>query len=378
MSNSAVVDHSRDPDRKLQLVKSVPFFTIHALAVIGVVLLGWSWSGFALAIGLYYLRMFGVTAGYHRYFSHRTFKTSRVMQFLLAWLAMSSSQKGVLWWASHHRHHHKHSDEPVDVHSVLQDGFFWSHVGWILSSKWEATDESKVKDLTKFPELRWLDRWFLLPPTVLGVGLFLIGGWWALVWGLFVSTTLLWHGTFTINSLTHMWGNRRYKTTDNSRNSFILAIVTMGEGWHNNHHYYQGSVNQGFFWWELDVTYRVRVEETAAGEQTTDVTKVIAGAEHAFGVPAYEALLQKTVPQVDRNDGMIDAEPVVVEMANKQMAATRTEYKVMINGKPATMSVFENKALGDMGGEIATADGKLIYRARIVEMGSAPIGTASR
>ncbi len=255
--DSALTVRSHDADRKLQLAKSVPFFAIHALAVAGVLWLGWSWKGFALAVALYFIRMFGVTGGYHRYFSHRTFKTSRVMQFLLAVLAMSSSQKGVLWWAAHHRHHHKHSDEPVDVHSVLQDGFLWSHVGWILSSKWEATDLSKVKDLAKYPELRWLDRWFLLPPIALGVGLFLIGGPWALVWGLFVSTTFLWHGTFTINSLTHVWGNRRYQTTDNSRNNLFLALITMGEGWHNNHHYYQRSVKQGFFWWEIDVTYYV-------------------------------------------------------------------------------------------------------------------------
>mgnify|MGYP000040503286 CR=1 FL=1 len=256
MSDLAVPADDKS-DHKLQMAKSIPFFAIHALAVAGVIWLGWSWSGFALAIGLYYLRMFGVTAGYHRYFSHRTFKTSRVMQFLFACLAMSSSQKGVLWWAAHHRHHHKHSDEPVDVHSALQDGFWWSHVGWILSAKWDATDESKVKDLAKYPELRWLDKWFLLPPTALGLGLFLIGGWWALVWGLFVSTSLLWHGTFTINSLTHLWGSRRYKTADNSRNNLILAIITMGEGWHNNHHYYQSSVKQGFFWYEVDASYYI-------------------------------------------------------------------------------------------------------------------------
>lgn len=247
----------RTSSERVVASKSVPFVAVHALAIGGVIWLGWSWSGFALALALYYLRMFGVTAGYHRYFSHRTFKTSRVFQFVLAFLAQSSAQKGVLWWAAHHRHHHKHSDQEGDIHSVLRDGFWWSHVGWILSSAYDATDNDKIKDLVKYPELRWLDRWHLVPPVALGITLYLIGGPWALVWGMFVSTTLLWHGTFTINSLTHVFGSRRYATTDNSRNSFILSLVTMGEGWHNNHHYYQRATNQGFFWWEIDPTYYV-------------------------------------------------------------------------------------------------------------------------
>jgi stearoyl-CoA desaturase (delta-9 desaturase) len=177
------------------------------------------------------------------------------MQLLLALGAMTSSQKGVLWWSGHHRTHHKFSDQPEDVHSALRDGFLWSHVGWILSYKYAATDSARVKDLAKYPELVWLDRWWWVPPTALAVGLYLVGGPFALVWGFFVSTTLLWHGTFTINSLTHMFGRRRYSTTDNSRNSAILAAITLGEGWHNNHHYYQRSTRQGFFWWEVDPTY---------------------------------------------------------------------------------------------------------------------------
>jgi stearoyl-CoA desaturase (delta-9 desaturase) len=154
--------------------------------------------------------------------------------------------------------HHKYSDKPGDVHSVLLDGFLWSHVGWILSKKYLSTDVDKVKDLLRFPELRWLDRHWYVPPVALAVVLVVVGGGWALVWGFFVSTTLLWHGTFTINSLTHMFGRRRYlHTGDNSRNSLILALVTLGEGWHNNHHYYQRAANQGFYWWEIDITYYV-------------------------------------------------------------------------------------------------------------------------
>jgi len=246
-----------EPEKRVSWAKSIPFILMHVAAVVGVVLLGWSWKGFALAVGLYYVRMFGVTAGYHRYFAHRSFRTSRPMQFFFALLATTSAQKGVLWWAAHHRVHHKLSDKPGDVHSVLLDGFWWSHVGWIMSDRYEKTESDKVRDLEKFPELVWLDRWHLVPPTVLGFSLFFVGGWHAVVWGLLVSTMMLWHGTFTINSLSHVFGRRRYVTTDNSRNSLILALITMGEGWHNNHHYYQRSVRQGFYWWEIDLTFYV-------------------------------------------------------------------------------------------------------------------------
>ncbi len=250
-------EQERPAERRIDILKSTPFFAVHAVAVAGVLYLGWSWRGFALAVALYYVRMFFVTGGYHRYFSHRTFKTSRAMQLVFALGAMSSSQKGVLWWAAHHRVHHKHSDQPGDVHSALRDGFVWSHVGWILAPENYATDTARVKDLAKYPELVWLDRWWWTAPTAYAVALFLIGGPFALVWGFFVSTTLLWHGTFTINSLTHVFGSRRYATTDNSRNNALLAAITLGEGWHNNHHYYQRATRQGFFWWELDPTYLV-------------------------------------------------------------------------------------------------------------------------
>ncbi|MBK8253346.1 MAG: acyl-CoA desaturase [Polyangiaceae bacterium] len=238
-------------------VTSIPFLLIHVVALVGAIWVGFSWQMLLLAVAFYYIRMFGVTAGYHRYFSHRTFRTSRVFQFLLALLAQSSAQKGALWWASHHRLHHKKSDLPGDVHSVKLDGFLWAHVGWILSTEFEDTDMNRVNDLAKYPELRWLNKHFLVPPTVLAVAMFLIGGAPALMWGFFVSTVLLWHGTFTINSLSHLFGKRRYQTTDESRNNWLLAIITMGEGWHNNHHHYQRSVNQGFYWWEFDLTYYI-------------------------------------------------------------------------------------------------------------------------
>jgi stearoyl-CoA desaturase (delta-9 desaturase) len=234
---------------------TIPFVGAQLTAVIGIAISGWSWSGFALAIALYYARMFFVTGGYHRYFSHRTYKTSRWFQFLLAVGGSACAQKGVLWWASHHRDHHRLSDQPGDVHSVRQDGLFYSHMGWIITSEHDQTDHEKIRDFSMYPELRWLNTWHLVPPIALAVVLFLIGGWHALLWGFFVSTTLLWHGTFTINSLSHLFGKRRYPTTDDSRNNWILALVTMGEGWHNNHHFHASSANQGFRWYEIDLTY---------------------------------------------------------------------------------------------------------------------------
>ena len=235
----------------------VPFWGVHLAALVGVWWVGFSWWGVGLAIGLYYLRMFGITAGFHRYFAHRSYKTSRVTQFVLAWIGTMSAQKGVLWWASHHRWHHLYSDTPKDIHSPKQRGFWWAHVGWILCHRYDATDFKRIKDFAKYPELRWLNRYHLVPPLALAALLYVVGGLPALVWGFFVSTVALWHGTFFINSLAHVFGSRRYETSDTSRNSMLLALLTLGEGWHNNHHHYQSTANQGFFWWEIDVSYYV-------------------------------------------------------------------------------------------------------------------------
>jgi stearoyl-CoA desaturase (delta-9 desaturase) len=236
---------------------SLSFHLVHVGAVAGIAVLGWSWKGAALALALYYVRMFGVTGGYHRYFSHRTFRTGRAFQLFLAVLAQTSVQKGALWWAAHHRDHHKYADTPKDPHSFLNRGFWWSHAGWILSRDTEDTNYARIPDLARYPELRWLNTWFLVPVFAFAAATFLIGGWFAFVWGFCVSTVLLWHGTFTINSLSHWVGSRRYATADTSKNNLALAILTMGEGWHNNHHYYQRSCRQGFFWWEIDATYYI-------------------------------------------------------------------------------------------------------------------------
>jgi stearoyl-CoA desaturase (delta-9 desaturase) len=254
---AATVPIAPHKSEKIRWLQSTPFFAIHVAAVVGVVAIGWSWSGVALAAALYYVRMFGLTAGYHRYFSHRSYRTSRVFQFLMALLGCLCVQKGPLWWAAHHRHHHKYSDEPEDVHSVKQSGFWFSHVKWILVQGSNPTHWDRVKDISVFPELRWLNKHYMLPPVALAALLFGVGGTWALVWGFLVSTTVLWHGTFTVNSLAHLFGRRRYETGDDSRNSFLIALITCGEGWHNNHHFYQRSERQGFYWWELDISHYV-------------------------------------------------------------------------------------------------------------------------
>ncbi|HEY5948801.1 MAG TPA: acyl-CoA desaturase [Kofleriaceae bacterium] len=244
---------------------TLPFWGVHILAIVGIAITGLSWLGVAWCAAMYMPRLFFVTGAYHRYFSHRSYKTSRWFQFLLALGATFTAQKGVLWWAAHHRVHHKLSDLPGDLHSVKQSGFWWSHMGWILARDLEGTDLSRIKDFSKYPELRWLDRYWMLPPVAAGVLAFLLGGFWGLVWAFAVPQVLCWHGTFTINSLSHLWGGRRYATDDDSRNNFVLAVLTMGEGWHNNQHHYQVAARQGFFWWEIDCTYYVLRALSAVG-----------------------------------------------------------------------------------------------------------------
>ena len=256
MSNTALeVAQIKGWRRKYFGPAALPYWGIHVAAIAGVAVLGWSWRGLALALVLYVPRMFFVTGAYHRYFSHRSFKTSRWFQFVLGLGAVLTGQRGPLWWAAHHRTHHKLSDAPGDLHSVRQSGFLWAHQGWILSAELEATDMARIKDFAKYPELVWLDRWWHLPLAAFAAATFALGGWTGLIWGFCVGQVLCWHATYTINSLAHVWGARRYDTTDDSRNNLVLALLTMGEGWHNNHHHYQSSARQGFFWWEVDATY---------------------------------------------------------------------------------------------------------------------------
>jgi stearoyl-CoA desaturase (Delta-9 desaturase) len=244
----------RDSSTDIVYPSTIPFIIVHLMCFAAI------WTGVtagavALGIGLYWLRIFAIGAGYHRYFSHRAYETSRVFQFVLAALAQSTSQKSVLWWAANHRDHHLHSDTERDVHSPRQMGFVYSHLGWIFSRGQETMNVNRIADFAKYPELMWLHRYEQLPAFVLAVICFGIAGWPGLIVGFFWSTVAVYHGTFCINSLAHLVGRRRYVTGDDSRNNWLLAIITMGEGWHNNHHAYQSSARQGFRWWEYDPTF---------------------------------------------------------------------------------------------------------------------------
>ena len=240
--------------RRADWARLLPFLGMHVMCL-GVFMVGWHEGAVATAVALYLVRMFAITGFYHRYFSHRTFRTSRAVQFAFALLGASATQRGPLWWAAHHRKHHRHSDTIRDVHSPGRHGFWWSHVGWITTAENFPTDLREVRDLARYPELRWLDRFDAVVPFALAAVLFVVGGLPYLIWGYFVSTVALFHGTCLINSLAHRFGTRRYETGDDSRNSLALALITLGEGWHNNHHRYPGATRQGFFWWEIDLTY---------------------------------------------------------------------------------------------------------------------------
>jgi stearoyl-CoA desaturase (delta-9 desaturase) len=264
--SSAVAVETEDAKR-IEWLRVLPFLAMH-LACLGVLWVGWSWVAVSVALALYALRMLAITGFYHRYFSHKAFRTSRAMQFVFALLGASAAQRGPLWWASQHRHHHAHADDEQDAHSPHRHGFLWSHTGWFMARANFATRMAMVPDLAKYPELRFLDRFDALVPLLLALGLYGVGellahftpalgtsGLQLVVWGFVISTVVLYHATFTVNSLAHTLGWRRYATRDQSRNNLWLALLTFGEGWHNNHHHFPGSARQGFYWWEIDITY---------------------------------------------------------------------------------------------------------------------------
>jgi len=248
-------------------LSTIPFVALHFMTL-GAIWVGWSPIALLVCLALYWVRMFAITGFYHRYLSHRSYKTSRWFQFLFAVVGNSSTQKGPLWWAAHHRHHHQYSDDEEDVHSPTKSGFLYSHMGWIFDRANGPTRMRLIPDLAKYPELRALDRFDVLIPILTGVSCFGLGvlleatapslgtsGMQMLVWGYVISTVVLAHSTFTINSLSHLLGKRRFETTDTSKNNLTLALLTMGEGWHNNHHFYPTATRQGFYWWEIDTTY---------------------------------------------------------------------------------------------------------------------------
>ncbi|WP_419811738.1 acyl-CoA desaturase [Bacterioplanoides sp.] len=250
-------------------VRVIPFIALHLVAI-SALFMDISSTAVVVCFALYWLRQFAITAFYHRYFSHRSYKTNRFWQFIFALLGNMAAQRGPLWWAAHHRAHHQHSDTEQDLHSPVLRGFWWSHVGWFTCDASFRTQYQRIKDFSKFPELRWLDRYDIFGPVLLVVLLYISGellarfqpaletsGMQLVIWGFFVSTVLLFHSTVAINSLGHIWGNKRFKTKDESRNNAFLALLTLGEGWHNNHHRFAVSARQGFYWWQADITYYV-------------------------------------------------------------------------------------------------------------------------
>jgi len=265
-------DDETDRSDRIDWLRAVPFIGLH-LACVAVLWVGVSPIAVVVAAAMYAVRMFAITGFYHRYFSHRTFRTSRVLQFVFALIGAASVQRGPLWWAAHHRNHHRHADTAADPHSPGVHGFWWSHAGWFLTRGGFRTDWSRIPDLARYPELRWLDRYDTVVPVLLAAALYGVGallervapqlgttGGQMLAWGFFISTVVLFHATVTINSLAHRFGRRRFDTRDDSRNNLWLALLTFGEGWHNNHHFFPGSARQGFRWWEIDLTwYGLRV-----------------------------------------------------------------------------------------------------------------------
>ncbi|NCO19277.1 MAG: acyl-CoA desaturase [Gammaproteobacteria bacterium] len=263
--SNASADTSRGAHR-IDWTRVVPFILLH-VACVAVIWVGISPVAVTVCVASYLLRMFAITAFYHRYFSHRAFRTSRPVQFGFALIGAAATQRGPLWWAAHHRRHHKRADRAGDPHTPRK-GMYWSHMGWFLSRAHFATEWKQIPDLVGYPELRWLDRYDIFVPVFYAAAMFGLGsaigqiwpesgssGLQMLVWGYFISTVVLIHVTLTINSVAHRCGSRRFETPDRSRNNFWLALLTLGEGWHNNHHHFPGSARQGFYWWEIDLSY---------------------------------------------------------------------------------------------------------------------------
>jgi stearoyl-CoA desaturase (delta-9 desaturase) len=232
------------------------YVVLHNLAL-GVFFTGVTWQLVALCAGSFFLRMFGLGVGYHRYFAHRSFKTSRPVQFILALLGTLSLQRGVIWWAQTHRYHHRHADTPEDIHSPRYQGFLYAHSGWFMNKAHYDTDLAKIPDLARFPELVWLNdfRVYVIPMGLYAYAMKLIAGWPGFIWGFCLSTVLLWHLTHWIQSMSHSRGGyRRYESADASRNHFLVGLLGLGE-WHNNHHHMPSSAKQGHVWWEIDMGY---------------------------------------------------------------------------------------------------------------------------
>ncbi|MCF6227650.1 MAG: fatty acid desaturase [Planctomycetes bacterium] len=358
-------------DETIRWLDVTPFIISH-LAPLGLFYTGLNWWAVTLCIFFYFFRMFFVTGAMHRYFSHRSYQMGRVMQFLMAVGGTLTVQKGVLWWAAHHRHHHRYSDQEEDIHSPKR-GFIWAHIGWIVCEEYNDTQEDLIPDFLKFPELRWLNNNFMYVQVAFATAIFFsgyflygnlipvtaaTGAWMAgtqtLLAGFFLSTVFLWHGTFCINSFTHIWGRRRFATRDTSRNSFILALVTGGEGWHNNHHHYQAACRQGLYWWEVDWTFYILwtmskvglvknlrkaperiVNSRRIAQQSTDIGLILNHIEQAE-----QALVMK---MSNASDSLKEQQQAIVELLQK---TKNTIEEISFPGNPAITEPEMQEAMG--------------------------------
>ena len=356
---------SKEPADRYRLAETIPFVLAH------IVCLAAFWTGIRasdlfIAAGLYALRLFGVTAGYHRYFSHRSFSTGRVFRFLLGFLAQSSAQRGVLWWAGNHRHHHRFSDVAADVHSPVLRGFWYSHLGWFFSSRYADTDMAAVPDLARYPELVWLDRHAYLPAILTGFLVWVLAGWSGLVVGFFWSTVALWHATFSINSLAHVVGRRRYVTGDESRNNWWLAILTFGEGWHNNHHHYQGAARQGFRWYEVDISYYLLKALSAVGlvwDLRTPPTRVVRS-EQRLG----RAVVERAAGQLAAS---FQVEHIAADLS-AMLAETRSSLDASIDALHDDLARFIDGWRHRLDGTVETARHELEELIRTVHLPPMP------
>ncbi len=267
--DSHALKHDDCVEEKVDWLRALPFVLIHLTPLLAIYC-GFSWTAVLVCFLSYFIRMFAITGFYHRYFSHKTFKTNRIVHTIFAFLGSSTTQRGPLWWASHHRRHHSCSDTEEDAHSPVTKSFIFSHMGWFLTKKHFPTKERHIMDWLKYPELVFINRFDIFSPLLYSLILYfggeltnylfpslLTNGFQFFVWGFCISTILLYHATFTINSLAHTWGTKTFPTTDESRNNRFLAVLTLGEGWHNNHHHFPSSVRQGFYKGEWDITYQI-------------------------------------------------------------------------------------------------------------------------
>lgn len=233
------------------------FVIIHLIAVVA--LFNFSWKGFWTFIFLSWVTgCLGICTSYHRHLTHRSFEVWKPLEYFLAFCGCLALQNGPIKWVATHRLHHARSDQPKDPHSPTK-GFWWAHMGWLFAFVDELDDYEQYKkyapDLAKKPVYRFMDKYFAWSQVPLGIALYFWGGVPMILWGIFARLIFVWHSTWLVNSAAHIWGYRTWATQDQSTNNWWVALLTFGEGWHNNHHAFLRSARHGLQWWEFDLTY---------------------------------------------------------------------------------------------------------------------------